>query len=54
MIGGWNIAGKGIWFKKTFYLLNHKRVTLTINAIALDSWDNEKFMVDANGKNIIS
>jgi len=36
-----------------FYLKKHTRVTLSMMAISIDSWDNEYFMVYANGKNII-
>jgi len=54
MMGGYKIAGKGIWFTKKFNLRKHTRVTLTINAIAIDSWDNEYFKVDADGKNIMN
>ena len=53
MLGGYNIAGKGVWFEKVFYLVKHTRVTLIMNAFSLDTWDNEYFMVDANGKNIV-
>ena len=54
MIGGYNIGGKGIWFSKVFLLKKHSRVTVAINAYALDSWANEYFKVDADGKNIIN
>jgi len=54
MLGGLNIGGKGIWFSKVFYLKKHSRVTVSLHAYGLDSWDNEYFKVDADGKNIIN
>jgi len=54
MIGGFNIGGKGIWFSKKFLLTKHNMVTIKINAIALDSWDKERFRVYADGKRIIN
>jgi len=53
MMGGYGIGGRGVWFKKVFHLVKHTRITLIINAFAIDSWDNEYFKVDADGKNII-
>jgi hypothetical protein len=53
MMGGYNIAGKGIYFTKTFFLLPHSYVTISINAYAIDSWDNEYFYVNAGVQRII-
>ena len=36
-----------------FVLKKHTRVTLTMMAFSLDTWDNEYFEVYANGINII-
>jgi len=54
MMGGYGIAGKGIWFKKTFYMKPHSRITFYMKAYSIDSWDNEYLRVDADGKNIIN
>ncbi len=51
MLGGYDVAGKGIYFMKKFTNLPlFKRVTLKFEAIAVDSWDNEYYIVDANGE----
>ena len=53
MLGGYGIAGHGVWFQKVFYLVKHTRVTVILQAFAIDSWEYEYFKVDADGKNII-
>jgi len=53
MAGGFELTTKGSYFEKNFKLAEHNLVTIRFNAIALDSWDNEKFLVYADGKEIV-
>jgi len=54
IIGGFGIGGKNIWFKKTVNLPPHKKVTLKFTAWAVDSWDNEAYIVKANGVTVVT
>jgi len=48
------VAGKGIWFEKTFnFPAPHSKVTISFDFFGLDSWDNEYFVVKANGNDVI-
>lgn len=50
MVGGYGLAGKGVKYWKTLSLPTHKRVTISMRAWAVDSWDNERFLVKADNK----
>jgi len=53
MLGGYKIAGKGIYFERKINLPEHKRITISFTIWALDSWDNEFFIVKANGVEVV-
>jgi len=52
MLGGVGVTHRGTWFKKTVIVPRAKRITLRFNAIFLDTWDNEYYYVEANGKKV--
>ena len=53
LLGGFGVAGKGVFFERTFKLPRHSRVTVTFRGYSIDSWDNEKYNVWAGGKDPI-
>jgi len=53
MLGGFFVTGPGKWFKRKITLPAHKRVRIRFKAIAVDSWDNEFFIVKADNTEIL-
>jgi len=52
-LGGYEIGGKGVFFERKINIPDHKRVTISFTIFALDSWDNEFFIVTADGTEIV-
>ena len=51
MLGGYNVAGKGASFERTWSIDRHyKYLTVKFNMYKMDSWDNETYFVDVNGE----
>jgi len=52
LIGGHNVGGTTIYFEREIKLpanIPHNKVTLIFNLYALDSWDSEFYIIEANG-----
>ena len=49
MLGGYRVAGKGHFYRKSVNLPSHKRLAIRLTAYMIDSWDNEYYIVKANG-----
>jgi len=43
ILGGYGVAGKGVFFKRTFNLPRHSRISVSFKGWSIDSWDNEFF-----------
>ena len=43
LLGGFGVGGKGIFFKRTFNLPRHTRVSVSFKGWSIDSWDNELY-----------
>lgn len=50
VLGGFNVGGYGVYFKRVFILPEHTRISVKFKGWMLDSWDNEKYIVSANSK----
>jgi len=53
-LGGYKVAGKGVYFERIINLPAHKKITISFTVYAIDSWDNELFSVKADGTEIVS
>ena len=52
VIGGYSVGGKTIYFEREIKLpgnIPHSKVTLIFNLYAIDSWDSEYYIIEANG-----
>lgn len=47
-----NDRNKKVYYSKDIALPKHTRVTVSLTAYAIDSWDNEMFIVKADGKEV--
>lgn len=52
LVGGYGKAGRGVYYVKDIALPKHTRVTVSLTAWAIDSWDKEYFIVKADGKEV--
>ena len=50
MLGGYNIAGKGAKFVRTWNIdRKYKYLDISFNAYKVDSWNDETYFVYVNG-----
>jgi len=52
VLGGYRVGAGNIWFKRTFRLPAHTRVTISFVAFILDSWDYEDFIVKVGNEEV--
>lgn len=52
IVGGYGKAGSGVYYTKDIAMPEHSRVTVSLTAFAIDSWDNESFIIKADGKEV--
>lgn len=54
IVGGYGkasvVGGQKVYYSKDIALPKHTRVTVSLTAYAIDSWDNEYFIIKADGK----
>ena len=44
MLGGYGVAGRGVYFERTFDLgSKYRYATVSFTFFSVDSWDNEEF-----------